>query len=295
MGARRNHGPGAMGQQKRKFISVQQNPVDPRAEILQDARQKMIKSLYVENFRCFHKVNIEDLGRFNVVVGKNSAGKTALLESLVLPAGRHDLVFRLRAHRGLLQPPVMPLRAVYEALWKDLFFRFSQNATITISLKGTAENSRTLKVFYNPQNVLIGFQTKDAGLTNPKTEPSAIIPLTFETEVGGQRYSNTAVFDTSNPNATGLRINGNQPPPAPIVFLPTLAAYDLQQQFSDIDVKNQKGRLIAVLKEVFPVIEDLSLQSTAGGIPDLYCTWPHCRKKFLWASCPPEFTDFWRF
>ena len=206
----------------------------------------MIKSLYVENFRCFHKLNLEDSGRFNVIVGKNSAGKTALLESLVLPAGRHDLVFRLRAHRGLMQQPLMPSKAVYEALWKDLFFRFSQSATITISLKGTAENSRTLKVFYNPQNeapLLIGFQTKDSAAANLKTETSAIIPLAFETEVGGQRYSNTAVLDTSNrnPNIVGLKIMGNQPPPAPIMFLPTLASYNLQQQFSEIDVKNQKG------------------------------------------------------
>jgi predicted ATPase len=247
------------------------------AEISQDARQPMIKSLYVENFRCFHKINLEDLGRFNIVVGKNSAGKTALLESLVLPAGRHDLVFRLRAHRGLMQPPLMASKAVYEALWRDLFFRFSQNATITISLKGTAENSRTLRVFYNPQNeapLLIGFQTKDGGAATPKTEPWAIVPLTFETKVGIQTYPNTAVLDTSNPNPNviGLRIVGTQPPAAPIGFLPTLAAYNLQQQFSDIDVKNQKGGLIAALKEVFPVIEDLSLQSTAGGMSDVYCT-----------------------
>ncbi len=233
----------------------------------------MIESLHIENFRCFQKLDLANLGRFNVIVGNNSAGKTALLESVFLPTGRHDLVFRLRDHRGLMQAPLIPVKPVYEALWRDLFFRFSQNCTITIALKGTPENSRTLRIFYNSQTeapLLIGFETKGGGAIQ-KTESSTITPLTFETEVLGRNYSNSAVFSTGAP-MVGLTITGNQPPMGQMAFLPTLAAYNLAQQFSDIDVKNQKGRLVTAIKKVFPVIEDLSLQSTAAGISDLYCT-----------------------
>ena len=252
--------------------------VDAPVEIPHDAPQQMINSLHIENFRCFQKLDLSDLGRFNIIVGNNSAGKTALLESIFLPSGRHDLVFRLRGHRGLMQAPLMPVKPVYEALWRDLFFRFSQTGIIMISLQGTPENSRTLRIFYNAKTeapLLIGFAPKEGGTATPKTEPSAITPLTFDTEVLGQHYSNSAVFNTNSPmmgSMVGLTINGTQPPAAQIGFLPTLAAYNLTQQFSDIDVKNQKGQLITAIRKVFPVIEDLSIQSTAAGIPDLYCT-----------------------
>ena len=114
--------------------------VDAPVEIPHDAPQQMINSLHIENFRCFQKLDLSDLGRFNIIVGNNSAGKTALLESIFLPSGRHDLVFRLRGHRGLMQAPLMPVKPVYEALWRDLFFRFSQTGIIMISLQGTPEN-----------------------------------------------------------------------------------------------------------------------------------------------------------
>jgi hypothetical protein len=245
--------------------------VDAPDEISHDEFQPMINSLHIENFRCFPKLDLENLGQFNIVVGENSAGKTALLESIFLPGGGHDLQFRLRGNRGLSQPQITPVRAVYESLWKDLFFRFSQNVPIVISLRGNEQNSRTLRIFYSPQAntpLFIGFQQKETELANPKTDSSAIIPLTFETEAAGQRYINQAVFDSK----TGiLQRTGAPPPNAHIAYLPTAMIISVQQSFSELDVKNQKGQLIETIKEVFPIIDDLSLQ-VVNGVADLYCT-----------------------
>jgi len=47
----------------------------------------MIKSLRAENFRCFKEIEISELQRVNVVVGKNATGKTALLEAIRLALG----------------------------------------------------------------------------------------------------------------------------------------------------------------------------------------------------------------
>jgi len=44
----------------------------------------MVKSLSIENFRCFQNSYFEDFGRVNLVGGKNNSGKTALLEALFL-------------------------------------------------------------------------------------------------------------------------------------------------------------------------------------------------------------------
>ncbi|VFM94904.1 MAG: AAA ATPase domain-containing protein [Candidatus Kentron sp. G] len=44
----------------------------------------MIHSFEAENFRLFDKIKINRLNRVNLIVGKNNAGKTALLEALLL-------------------------------------------------------------------------------------------------------------------------------------------------------------------------------------------------------------------
>ena len=44
----------------------------------------MYKSFRVKNFRCFKDLQINDLGRVNLIAGKNNTGKTALMEAMLL-------------------------------------------------------------------------------------------------------------------------------------------------------------------------------------------------------------------
>jgi predicted ATP-dependent endonuclease of OLD family len=44
----------------------------------------MLRSLTVENFRCFRKLELPALDRVNLIAGKNNTGKTALLEAIWL-------------------------------------------------------------------------------------------------------------------------------------------------------------------------------------------------------------------
>ena len=44
----------------------------------------MYKSFRVKNFRCFKDLQINDLGRVNLIAGKNNTGKTALMEAMYL-------------------------------------------------------------------------------------------------------------------------------------------------------------------------------------------------------------------
>ena len=50
----------------------------------------MYKSFRVKNFRCFKDLQINDLGRINLIAGKNNTGKTALMEAMYLLAGDID-------------------------------------------------------------------------------------------------------------------------------------------------------------------------------------------------------------
>jgi hypothetical protein len=42
----------------------------------------MLKSLTLENYRGFHRFDLHDLGRVNLIVGTNNAGKTSVLEAV---------------------------------------------------------------------------------------------------------------------------------------------------------------------------------------------------------------------
>lgn len=47
-----------------------------------------LDSLEIQNFRAFHRLAVEKLGNVNLIVGKNSVGKSALLEALRLYAAQ---------------------------------------------------------------------------------------------------------------------------------------------------------------------------------------------------------------
>lgn len=51
----------------------------------------LLNSLEIKNFRAFEHLKIEKLGRVNLIVGRNSIGKTALLEALWVYANRGTL------------------------------------------------------------------------------------------------------------------------------------------------------------------------------------------------------------
>ncbi|MFM6218776.1 MAG: AAA family ATPase [Dolichospermum sp.] len=51
----------------------------------------MLKSIKIENFRCFKSFELQQLGRINLLVGENNSGKTSMLEAIQLFCSRCNL------------------------------------------------------------------------------------------------------------------------------------------------------------------------------------------------------------
>ena len=51
----------------------------------------MFKSIKIENFRCFQSFELQQLGRVNLLVGKNNSGKTSILEAIQILCSRTNL------------------------------------------------------------------------------------------------------------------------------------------------------------------------------------------------------------
>ncbi len=65
-----------------------------------------MESLYIENFKNIKKLQLDNLRRVNMIVGKNNVGKSTLLEaiSLYLNQGTPAYLQKLLERRGELQP-----------------------------------------------------------------------------------------------------------------------------------------------------------------------------------------------
>ncbi len=104
----------------------------------------MLKRLEIRNYRAFKHLAVDQLGRINLFAGKNSSGKTSLLEALFLLAGFGSPGPALNANiiRGV-ESPTISTEAVRELYWKPMFLNLNKNKKI--SIKATHESSGDLK------------------------------------------------------------------------------------------------------------------------------------------------------
>ncbi|MEQ8468143.1 AAA family ATPase [Coleofasciculus sp. E1-EBD-02] len=68
----------------------------------------MLKNLTINNFRCFKHFELQQLGRVNLLVGKNNSGKTSILEAI-----------QLLCSRGNPEPLLEALTNRGEYCWSD--------------------------------------------------------------------------------------------------------------------------------------------------------------------------------
>ena len=52
--------------------------------VLSPASKIMLKTIKIKNFRSFQSFELQQLGRVNLLVGKNNTGKTSILEAMAL-------------------------------------------------------------------------------------------------------------------------------------------------------------------------------------------------------------------
>ncbi len=81
----------------------------------------MLQRLCISNFRGLRDVKVDDLGRINLVTGRNNAGKTTLLEALFLLVGAANARMAFNPHVIRGWRPGIPPRWIAETYWKPLF------------------------------------------------------------------------------------------------------------------------------------------------------------------------------
>ncbi|MCY4538389.1 MAG: AAA family ATPase [Chloroflexi bacterium] len=106
----------------------------------------MYKSFRVKNFRCFKDLQINDLGRVNLIAGKNNTGKTALMEAMYIHSGNRDPMTLLRSN---VRYDYASVRSVEQAFpepmtnisWNVIFNNFCTKEDIELSATFSQRNN----------------------------------------------------------------------------------------------------------------------------------------------------------
>lgn len=92
----------------------------------------MIKKLEINRFRCFDKLVVNNLAPITIIGGRNNAGKSALLDSIllsniVLAPVYFTILSSIRGENGRLVSP--------HQIWNPLFYRMGNSDSLSISYK----------------------------------------------------------------------------------------------------------------------------------------------------------------
>ena len=108
----------------------------------------MLENLEVRNYRGFKRLKIEDMGRINLVVGKNNSGKTSLLEALFLLSSHGHPGVGLNANIVReFSPDITASEAIRDVLWKPMFFNLNITRAVEITSDHSSLGHLSMKIY----------------------------------------------------------------------------------------------------------------------------------------------------
>ena len=106
----------------------------------------MFERIGIRNYRGFDDVTVGNLGRINLVAGKNNAGKTALLEAIWLLCGAANPRLALNSHVVRGWNPTESPSWMAETYWKPFFHGLDTGRCPTVSGYHSSVGDMNLKI-----------------------------------------------------------------------------------------------------------------------------------------------------
>ncbi len=237
----------------------------------------MIKSFEINNFRCFHSTKAKGLSRINLFGGKNNAGKTSLLEALLLMGGpSNQSIIQLINFRGI---DVEFMKAMPRKSWDDFFFQ--QKKEKDISFIFCTENQPINKVIINCDESVDDFITmlpKDSegtdknvyayanSLMNKEAVKSALHLISYT--IDNQMQKSVFVSSSEGIVGRGLAINKL----VSIHLIPARVRISSEKLASEFDKAKYSGNSDASLLVAFKIVDNTieKVETLTIGKPALY-------------------------
>jgi hypothetical protein len=115
----------------------------------------VLASLEIQRFRAFRHLQIERLGRVNLIVGKNNVGKTCLLEALQLYASQGDLstIARSLSMRDEAKNEEQPIRHLFFGRQNLQRLYSEQKASLRIGPIDSPDDTLLLAIHFYGESV----------------------------------------------------------------------------------------------------------------------------------------------
>ena len=229
----------------------------------------MLKSIRLENFRCFKNLYIEGFERFNLIGGMNNVGKTSLLEGLFLTSGptMTNLTWKLNIVRG------MPVERQTKGIWENfhldyditnpinIFFTDHENKSRGITIKLEKQNS--LKISSDEFHIVKNGETS----TKPKID-DFILKNIYKDDLDNTYEAEAKVKED------GILFSE---PSSELLFMATIMSGRFEpndEEMTDLLSESirlkQKDELLEVIKIIEPRILDID-SFTAKNVKSIFC------------------------
>lgn len=233
-----------------------------------DPDRPVLKSVNINNFKCFKKIEIKSLSRVNLITGKNSVGKTAALEAMFLLAGVENLglILPISQLRGIgaLRGDI---KAILELLWAPLFHNLEIGEKIQIKANlNTGKNKKVEISLISPTSMELDSYTERSGgsisrkiLEQKVADDSGAEPTTFQMKFVDGRFQIEPL--PSEPPYPGYFLTSRFPPSQEeIAYL--FGRLAKSKKLEDIDLAN-------IMRIVEPRLKQMDVIPSAG-LPMIY-------------------------
>lgn len=223
----------------------------------------MFKKIEIRNFRAIRELDIEDLGRVNLFLGKNNCSKTSILESIFLLTGctNPKLILDIHTFRDLSFGGKDNLSFIFHNLDYDN----------TIAIKAIAGEGEYRKVEIKPVKTINSeFQQSQVDLKKASYHSSGNSPSVNELSLKAEIKARDTPKRTVKGKLKFLKENSHYEVFQPdfqdeltgVYVIPKIILPDnLQQELEKQIINKQHQELIKILKIIDPRIEDISFGS----------------------------------
>src|SRR5262249_38832558 len=229
----------------------------------------MFEHFVVQNFRCFSGLCLKQLGRVNLIAGKNNTGKTAMLEAIHLhcnPAN-WQLPIHINKERGIANPS-----EAMEDVCGWLFYGGNAAGGLTLESQNEKGLTRTLSMYIlDAASALARFPQMEQALAlriNPSLFHGGLPRLILKYEEPGlpEQVSIGVAGRTVGGGSGGTWIDARVSWNIPSVYLGSSGAAALQDRafFGEIEKAKRQREVLPALKILEPRLDRLSLAPFAG-------------------------------
>jgi AAA15 family ATPase/GTPase len=219
------------------------------------------QAIRIKNFRGILDAELKDCRQFNVILGKNNACKTTLLEALFTVTGMSNplITDRINAFRGL----ILDAEAEFRYIFHNLNFNNIPEIEADFDKK---ETKRTLTIFPETVNTSINLQSTklddlessaSSSIEIPQTVNGLNLEFTFK-EKHTKIFKGKSKITIENGNVD-IKSEKKYSEKISAVFIDSSTKKNISERLEKIIVEKRKQVIIDILKEIDPLIKDISL------------------------------------